>query len=160
VLRRIDANTFHGGEVNDHAAVDKRSSRNIVATAADSHKHTMHAGKVDSVDDVGNSGTLNDQCRVFVDERVVVPSGHIVVRITRTQYPATHTTFEFLDEHVVQVYRFDQLHDRGSFPALAGPFACATVYKDGCISATVTQAPIRETTQDRFHPANWFADPP
>ena len=92
---RIDANTFHGDEVNDHATVDKRSPRNIVATAADSHKDALRASKVDGIDDVGNSGTLNDQCWVFVDERVVVPSGHIVVLITRTQYPATQTTFKF-----------------------------------------------------------------
>src|SRR5215218_4222772 len=87
VLRRIDANTFHGAEVDDHAAVDKCSPRNIVATAADSHKDAMRSGKVDGIDDVGNSGALNDQCWVFVDERIVVPSGHIVVRITRAQYP-------------------------------------------------------------------------
>src|SRR5215203_5656064 len=74
--------------------------------------------------DVGNSGTLNDQCRVFVDERVVVPSGHIVVRIARTQYPAMQTTCKFLDNHVVQCCRFNQLHDRGSFLVLTGPFAC------------------------------------
>src|SRR5215203_6388631 len=66
--------------------------------------------------DVGNSGTLNDQCRVFVDERVVVPSGHIVVRIARTQYPATQTTFKFLDDQVVQVRCFNQLHDVVPFP--------------------------------------------
>src|SRR5829696_8171702 len=113
--RRIDANTFHGGEINDHAAVYKRSPRNIVATAANSQEDAMRAGKVDGIDDVGNSGTLNDQCRVFVDERVVVPSGHIVVRITRTQYPATQTTFKFLDDHVVQVRRFHQLHDAAPF---------------------------------------------
>src|SRR5215207_2824509 len=58
VLRRIDANTFHGGEVNDHAAVDKCSPRNVVAAAAHSQEDAMRAGKVDSVDDVGNSGTL------------------------------------------------------------------------------------------------------
>jgi hypothetical protein len=155
---RIDANTFHGGEVNDHAAVDKRSPRHIVATAADSHKDAMRAGKVDGIDDVGNSGTLNDQCWVFVYERVVVPSGHMIVRITRAQYPAMQTTFKFLDDHFVQVRRFNRLHGRGSFLALAVPFACATVYKGGCISATDTQASIRETTQGRFHPANWFAD--
>jgi hypothetical protein len=68
-----------------------------VATAADSRKYAMGAGKVDGIDDVGDSSTLNDQCRVFVDERVVVPSGRIVVWITRTQYPATQTTFKFLD---------------------------------------------------------------
>jgi hypothetical protein len=98
-----------------HAAVDKRSTRNVVATAADSHEDAMRAGKVDGIDDVGNSGTLNDQCRVFVDERVVVPSGHIVVRITSTQYPALQTTFEFLDGQVVQVRRFDQLHEVAPF---------------------------------------------
>jgi hypothetical protein len=47
VLRRIYANTFHGGEVNDHASVDKSSTRNVVATAADSHEDAMRAGKVD-----------------------------------------------------------------------------------------------------------------
>jgi hypothetical protein len=127
---RIDANPFHGGEVNDHAAVDKRSPRNIVATAADSYKDAMRAGKVDSVDDVGNSGTLNDQCRVFVDKRVVVSSGHIVVRIARTQYPASQTTCKFLDDHVVKCCRFNQLHDRGSLLALSGPFACPQASND------------------------------
>src|SRR5215204_7714123 len=65
--------------------------------------------------DVGNSGTLNDQTRVFVDERVVVPSGHIVVCITRTQYPAMQTTFKFLDDQVVQVRRFQKLRDVAPF---------------------------------------------
>jgi hypothetical protein len=81
----------------------------------------MRAGKVDGIDDVGNPGTLNDQRRVFVDQRVVVPSGHIVVRITRAQYPATQTTFEFLDDQVVQFRRFNSLHGHGSFLALAAP---------------------------------------
>jgi hypothetical protein len=118
---RIDENTFHGGEVDDHAAVDKRSPRNIVATASDSHKDAMRAGKVDCIDDVGNSGTLNDQCRVFVDQRVVVPSRHIIVRITRAQYPATQTTFKFLDDQVVQFRRFNSLYGCGSFLTLAAP---------------------------------------
>jgi hypothetical protein len=116
---RVDENTFHGGEVDDHAAVDERSPRNIVATAPDSHKDAMRAGKVDGIDDVGNPGTLNDQCRVFVDQRVVVPSRHIVVRITRAQYPATQTAFKFPDDQVVQFCRFNGLHGLGSLLALA-----------------------------------------
>ena len=92
-----------------------------MATASDSHKDAMRAGKVDGIDDVGNSGTLNYQCRVFVDQRVVVPSRHIVVRITRAQYPATQTTFKFLDDQGVQFRRFNSLNSHGSFLALATP---------------------------------------
>jgi hypothetical protein len=104
----------------------------------------MRAGKVDGIDDVGNSGTLNDQCRVFVDERVVVLSGHIVVRITSTQYPATQTTYKFLDDHVIQVRCFNQLHDRGSFPALAIPLLVQQCTKVVASQQRVPRSPSRK----------------
>jgi len=64
------------------------------------------------------------------------------------------TTFEFLDDYIAQVRRFNQLQDRGSFPALATPFACTIGYKGGCVSATGTKASIWETTPGYFNPAD------
>jgi len=117
----VDWDAFHGREIDDHAAVHERSPCQIVPAAMDGYEDVMRTGKVDGGHNVDASGTVDDQCRVLIDQRVVVPPGEIMPLVTWTQHPAAQTGCKFPDDRIVQSRRSNRLHLRRSSRGAAVP---------------------------------------
>ena len=97
---RVDVDAVHRGQVEQHASVDARESRDRVATPANGDEQPMLAGEVDRGDDVSGAGGAHDQRRLARVHRVVRRPDRLEAGVSGGEHvtPDPHT--EFLEARV------------------------------------------------------------
>jgi hypothetical protein len=85
VRLRVDMDPFHGGQINDEAAIDRRAARDIMAPAAHGDFERQPPRESDSVHDIGYSPALRDQRRPLVDEAVMDAPGLVIRDVSRPE---------------------------------------------------------------------------
>src|SRR5262245_60122865 len=87
VLPCIHGDVFHGRQVDHQPPIDRGSSSDVVAAAADGYFEAERAGQTDRVHHVGDAKTTGDNRRVLVDETVVYPAAFLVPLVGRSSWP-------------------------------------------------------------------------
>ena len=76
--RRIDANAFHGGEIDHQAVVADGLAGNAVTAATHRYCQGVLIGEADAGHDVGSAGASRYECWVPIDDAVEDHSGGVV----------------------------------------------------------------------------------
>ena len=82
----INADTLHGRQIDDQAAVTECAAADVVTAAADGDQQAMLACEADRDDDVGEPRAARNQPRMSLDARIPDPPGAVVLAVAVTEH--------------------------------------------------------------------------
>jgi hypothetical protein len=122
-ILRIDVNSSHARQVDDHPAVAERSAANVVAAAADSHQERVLARKGHGINHIGRARAARDDPRVPVDAGVPDSPRRVISGIVWVNHfpPESHPKLLNTVLAYDGALRVDQLTTRHLFPLAEWP---------------------------------------
>ena len=100
-IGRVNIDTFHARQVNDHAIIHGTQSRPVVSAATHRQRQSLLAGEVDRADDVGDIHAADDERRMFVDHPIVDFARLVILRVAWADQVAAHARLQVFNRRVV-----------------------------------------------------------
>jgi hypothetical protein len=109
-LARIDANAFHGAQIDNQATVASGVAGSVVTAAAQGHDEIVCARKLDALHHICDTATAGNYGRPFVDHAIPDFASLLVAFVFRTDQLAAEAALECRDRGFV---KHDLFADQG-----------------------------------------------